>query len=138
MPRLFRESPLNAIWEGSGNVIALDFLRAAYKEPSSLDAFFDELDRYSAANDSVRRSIAAAKTAVANSNAPDSKARMIVETMAKAWAGALIARHEDQDLLDAYTSSRLDGNHGSLFGTLDPGLPVDELARRSVPSVDVR
>ncbi|MEZ5174783.1 MAG: acyl-CoA dehydrogenase family protein [Acidimicrobiia bacterium] len=133
MPRLFRESPLNAIWEGSGNVIALDLLRAATREPDSVKAFFVELETFDTADADVRAAVERAKDALYNATDPEAEARMIVEHLAMAWAGALIVRHGDTDLLDAFASSRLRGQHGSHFGTLSPDLALESLAQRAVP-----
>jgi putative acyl-CoA dehydrogenase len=135
LPRLFRESPLNAMWEGSGNVIALDFLRAANREPDSLEAFLGELEANSGGEAALGEAVTAAKAALTGVRDPESEARRIVETLAVAWAGTLSARHEDDDLLGAYASSRLGGRRGSQFGTLDPRLRLTTLARRTVPQV---
>lgn len=135
MPRLFRESPVNAIWEGSGNVIALDLLRAVTREPDSVKAFFVDLEEFDDANADVRAAVERAKDSLYNTSDPEAEARMMVELLAKAWAATLIVRHRDQDLLDAYTSSRLRGHHGSHFGTLATDLPIESLARRAIPAL---
>jgi putative acyl-CoA dehydrogenase len=135
MPRLFRESPLNAIWEGSGNVIALDFLRAANREPASIEAFFADLETNTAGNKTLVDAVIRARDAMSGVRDPEAEARRIVEAVALAWAGTLCARHEDEELLDAYVASRLSERHGAQFGALDPALPLDVLARRTVPQL---
>jgi putative acyl-CoA dehydrogenase len=135
LPRLFRESPLNAIWEGSGNVIALDFLRAANREPASIEAFFADLETNTAGNKTLGDAVTRARDAMSGVRDPEAEARRIVEAVALAWAGTLCARHEDEELLDAFVASRLSERHGAQFGTLDPGLPLDVLARRTVPQL---
>ena len=133
MPRLFRESPLNAIWEGSGNVIALDVLRAISRSPESLEAFMTELELARGADPSLDNTIDRVGDAVAGIKDPEGEARRIVETMAVAWAGSLLARHGDEHVFAAFARSRLAGDHGYLFGTLPPGVPVADIARRAVP-----
>jgi putative acyl-CoA dehydrogenase len=133
LPRLFRESPLNAIWEGSGNVIALDFLRAANREPASLEAFFAELEAHAAGNKVLNDAVELARAAASDVGDAEAEARRIVEAIALAWAGTLCARHEDEELLDAFVASRLGERHGAQFGALDSALPLDSLARRTVP-----
>jgi putative acyl-CoA dehydrogenase len=133
LPRLFRESPLNAIWEGSGNVIALDFLRAANREPASLETFFADLEANTAGNKTLDDAVTRAREAVSGVRDSEAEARRIVEAVALAWAGTLCARHEDDGLLGAFAASRLDERHGMQYGTLEPGLPLDVLSRRTVP-----
>ncbi len=134
LPRLFRESPLNAIWEGSGNVIALDFIRAASREPAALETFFTELEP-SATTKPLRRAVEAARAAVADVSNPEGEARRIVEAIALAWAGTLCARHQDEELLGAFSASRLNERHSAQFGALTAGLPLEHLARRTVPEL---
>jgi putative acyl-CoA dehydrogenase len=135
LPRLFRESPLNAIWEGSGNVIALDFLRAANREPAALEAFFADLEANTAGNRVLVDAVTRARESVSGVRNPEAEARRIVEEIALAWAGTLCARHEDDELLDAYVASRLSERHSAQFGTLNPTLPLETLARRTVPQL---
>ncbi|HJS71272.1 MAG TPA: acyl-CoA dehydrogenase family protein [Acidimicrobiia bacterium] len=134
MPRLYRESPLNAIWEGSGNVIALDVLRAASRSPDSLQGFIAELEGGSGMDDRLDRAITGAKSAIADATDLEWEARRIVEQLATTWAGTLLARHGDTAAYDTYATTRLGGNHGSLFGTLPVAAPVDDLVARAVPA----
>lgn len=131
LPRLFRESPLNAIWEGSGNVIALDFIRAASREPAGLEVFFAELEAN--APGELGKAVTRARDALRDTKDSEADARRIVESVALAWAGTLCARHEDDELLGAFVASRLSEGHRAQFGTLDPALPLEALAQRSVP-----
>jgi putative acyl-CoA dehydrogenase len=133
MPRLYRESPLNAIWEGSGNVIALDVLRAAGRSPDSLEMFWLELEQASGIDERLDRSISSAKSALRDASDLEFEARRIVETMATAWAGALLARHGDPAVFAAYAASRLEVRQGSLYGTLPIGTAVDTLLERARP-----
>jgi putative acyl-CoA dehydrogenase len=134
MPRLYRESPLNAIWEGSGNVIALDVLRAAGRSPDSLQIFLTELETASGFDDRLDGAIERARSAVQAGDDIEFEARRIVESLAVAWAGSLLARHGDETAFAVYAATRLDGDHGTLFGTLPAGTPVAELLSKAVPA----
>ncbi len=132
MPRLYREAPLNAIWEGSGNVIALDIGRAAARNPESVEAFLDELERSRGRDatideqlDVLRRDLSAPGS--------ESDARRVVEKMAIVWAATLMVEHGDPVVSDAYLMSRVAGDHGSLFGTLPGACDLAAISRRSVP-----
>jgi putative acyl-CoA dehydrogenase len=133
MPRLYRESPLNAIWEGSGNVIALDVLRAAGRSPESFQVFVAELERAAGLDQRLDAAIASAKTAIDDASDLEFEARRIVEQLATTWAGSLLATHGDEAVFEAYATSRLAGDHGSLYGTLPPSPTIGELANRAVP-----
>ncbi len=134
MPRLYRESPLNAIWEGSGNVIALDVLRAARRSPDSLEMFATELEAGTGAHARVDRVIGEATKASMASTDLEFEARRIVESLATAWAASLLARHGDEDVFAAFVDSRLGETHGGLYGTLPAGTPVDRLLERALPT----
>ena len=133
MPRLYRESPLNAIWEGSGNVIALDLLRAAARSPDSFQVFIVELERAAGIDHRLDAAIASAKTVIDDASDLEFEARRIVEQLATTWTGSLLAIHGDEAVFEAYANSRLAGAHGSLYGTLPPSPAIGELANRAVP-----
>ncbi|MFP4073002.1 MAG: acyl-CoA dehydrogenase family protein [Actinomycetota bacterium] len=134
MPRLYRESPVNAIWEGSGNVIALDVLRAAGRSPESLQMFLAELDLASGLDERLDQAITRARSATEKSTDLEFEARRVVERLATAWAGSLLARSGDEAVFEAYATTRLDGDHGSLFGTLPSGTPIELLLTRAAPA----
>jgi putative acyl-CoA dehydrogenase len=134
MPRLYRESPLNAIWEGSGNVIALDVLRAANRSPDSLQRFIGELEEAAGIDERLDTAIEAARTAIDDATDLEFEARRIVGQLAITWAGTLLARYGDETVFEAYASSRLAADHGSLFGTLPTGAAIAELLTRAVPA----
>jgi putative acyl-CoA dehydrogenase len=131
LPRLFRESPVNAIWEGSGNVIALDVARAIAKDPDSVAVFLDALDTGDA---SIRTTADRIAHSVESTLGDESLARRLTELLAIAWAGTLMRAHTPSDVADTYVRSRLDGDRGSLFGTLPAGSPTTDIARRAVPA----
>ncbi len=124
MPRYFRESPLNAIWEGSGNVIALDILRTLQKEPGALNAYLAELEPARGASAGFDRSFEALAGAVRQGGA-EAGARAIAETMALALQAALLLRHGAPEVASAFCELRLgEGrgiNYGASGGTIDAG-----------------
>ncbi len=124
MPRLFRESPLNSIWEGSGNIIALDVLRAMGREPDSLDAMFAEIS--AAAGADRRLDDAAARLRVDLKDANPVNARRIASALALALQGSLLVRHAPSYVADAFCASRLGGDWGHVLGT--PPVGIDSTA----------
>ena len=117
MPRLYREAPLNSIWEGSGNVICLDMLRAMAKEPECMTALFRELRLARGANRHLDAAIHALETAVQKPQV-EIEARRAVEGIAVTLEGALMVRHGAPAVADAFCASRLGGDWGRTFGTL--------------------
>lgn len=134
MPRLYRESPLNAIWEGSGNVIALDVLRAASRSPDSLEMFLNEIALGSGLDGSLDQAIGRAREAIDGAIDLEFEARRVVEALATAWAGSLLARHGEPAVFGAFAASRLAEPHGGLYGTLPPGTDAGTLLERAVPA----
>jgi putative acyl-CoA dehydrogenase len=129
MPRLFRESPLNSIWEGSGNVICLDALRALAKEPASAEALLGELR---GARGGDRRLDAHLERVEAMVARPDeSQARRIAEALALALQGALLVRHAPAAVSDAFCTTRLAGDWGHAFGTLPAAADVRAINARA-------
>lgn len=133
MPRLFRESPLNGIWEGSGNVICLDVLRAMAREPQSVDAFRDELSLAGGADARYDSFVARLSSELSDLDAIESRARRLVEMMALALQGSLLLRFSDSAVADAFCASRLAGDWGAAFGTLPRGARVDAIVDRARP-----
>ncbi len=129
LPRWFRESPLNAIWEGSGNVIALDLLRAIRREPTALEFLTDEilLDASAAATEQLT----SAREMLETSANHESDARRIVEHLALAWSSSLMARHTEHGTL--YDAGRILEPH-AMFGTLPHTGDLRSIAALSVPT----
>jgi len=118
MPRLYREAPLNSIWEGSGNVIALDVLRAIVKEPETLERVLAEIRM---ANDArVERFVANVRADLSESGA-----RRTAERLALALEASLMIRFGPAPVADAFCASRLDGDWGHTFGSLPGGCDID-------------
>jgi putative acyl-CoA dehydrogenase len=135
MPRLFRESPLNSIWEGSGNVAALDVLRAMVREPQALEAFFAELDAAADADSRLDGAVRILRTELDDLETVEIRARRIVERMALALQGSLLLRHGHPAVADAFCASRLGGEWGHAFGTLPSGVDFGAILERATPKI---
>jgi putative acyl-CoA dehydrogenase len=133
MPRLFRESPLNSIWEGSGNVNALDVLRAMAREPDSVAAFRDEIGRARGADARLDAAVGALDQQLGAGPVAEVEARRLVERMAIVLQASLLVRHGDPDVADAFCASRLAGDWGHAFGTLPAGAALAAIVRRHTP-----
>jgi putative acyl-CoA dehydrogenase len=133
MPRLFRESPLNSIWEGSGNVICLDVLRAMRRTPEVVEAFFAEVALAEGAEPRLDAFGAKLRDDVAGGAEGEIGARRLVERMALALQGSLMVRHGHPAVAAAFAASRLEGDHGLAFGTLPPGLDLPAVVERAGP-----
>jgi putative acyl-CoA dehydrogenase len=136
MPLLYRDAPLNSIWEGSGNVAALDVLRAMVKEPEGLPAFMAECElaaggdaRLDAHLDHVREQAA---TVFASEN-PQFHARRTVEDLALALQASLLVRHSPPAVADAFCASRLNRESGRVYGTLPAGVDDGAIIDRAYP-----
>jgi putative acyl-CoA dehydrogenase len=129
MPRLFRESPLNSIWEGSGNVLCLDVLRALIKSPDSVDAFFAELAE---AEGDARLDpyVSELRSELSDGSDLEFRARRLVERMALALQASLLIRFGDEAVSDAFCASRLGGDWGRAFGTLPSGTDCGRIIER--------
>jgi putative acyl-CoA dehydrogenase len=130
MPRLYREAPLNSVWEGSGNVNALDVLRAMAKEPESVEAFFAEV----ALADDARVTAYVADLQKDLGEADEVSARRLVERLALALQASLLVRHAPAYVSDAFCASRLGGDWGLAFGTLPRGLDLRAIIDRAAPA----
>jgi putative acyl-CoA dehydrogenase len=135
LPRLYRELPLLSIWEGSGNVAALDALRAIAREPHTLDAFFGELELAAGADARFDEAVARLKKEFTSFDDIETRARRVVEQMALVFQGAQLVRHAPAAVSDAFCASRLDRDWGGAFGTLPPGLDLDPIVERALVEV---
>ncbi|MET7307984.1 acyl-CoA dehydrogenase family protein [Streptomyces sp. NPDC005571] len=133
MPRLLREAPLNSIWEGSGNVQALDVLRALQREPQALNAFLQEVGRARGADHRLDGAIKDMLTELADLNGIEARARRLVERMALVLQGSLLVRWAPPEVADAFCASRLGGDWGSAFGTLPHSLDLASVVERARP-----
>src|SRR5438874_8437183 len=124
MPRLLRDSPLNSIWEGSGNVIALDVLRALEREPQAFDAFMAEVEEGAGRDerlDGAARRLRDEVMALDPATAPYG-ARRLAERMALVLQASLVVRHSPPVVAEAFLEARLERGGGRTFGTLPAGV----------------
>ncbi|MFC3997815.1 acyl-CoA dehydrogenase family protein [Nocardiopsis sediminis] len=133
MPRLFRESPLNSIWEGSGNVAALDVLRAMAKRPDGVEAFTGELALAEGADPRFDAALKRLHAELADSDGIEGRARRLVELMALTLQASLLIRHSPAAVADAFVGSRLGGEGGAVFGTLPRGTDTAAIIDRNRP-----
>ena len=128
LPRLYRDAPLNSIWEGSGNVQALDVLRALRREPDSLEALLAEV---TGVDDRVDRAV---KDLTGTIGADEGQARRVVERMAVILQASLLIRHAPAEVADAFCATRLAGDWGHTFGTLPAGVDTQAILERAAPA----
>jgi putative acyl-CoA dehydrogenase len=135
MPRLFREAPLNSIWEGSGNVNALDVLRAMVRTPAAVDAFFDEVGLAAGAEPRLDAYVADVKRDLGDLEQIEFRARRLVERMALALQASVLVRFGDPAVADAFCATRLAGDHGRSLGTLPAGIDYRAIIERHRPQL---
>ncbi|MQB01015.1 MAG: DNA alkylation response protein [Actinobacteria bacterium] len=133
MPRLYKESPLNSIWEGSGNVNCLDVLRAMERSPAAVEAFFVEVE--SADDPRLERHTNDLKGLLAEGSELETRGRRVVEAMAVVLQASLLLRFGDRVIADAFLVTRLGGDHGRAYGTLPAGLDFKGIIERHRPQV---
>ncbi|HEU0002227.1 MAG TPA: acyl-CoA dehydrogenase family protein [Ktedonobacteraceae bacterium] len=131
MPRLYREAPLNSIWEGSGNVNCLDVLRAMQKEPASAQAFLAEVTRAQGMDARLDVAIGQLKRELSDFSNIEVRARRLVEQMALVLQGALLVQYGQPAVAEAFCASRLAGDWGRAFGTLPVGTDFSTIIERA-------
>jgi putative acyl-CoA dehydrogenase len=131
LPRLYREAPLQSIWEGSGNVAALDALRAMRREPETAEAFFTELEKAKGADARLDDAIEQLKKdAVVGS---EQGARRLAESLAVTLQASLLVQHGHPATADAFTATRLSGAGGRAYGTLPLGIHTQKIILSAIP-----
>jgi putative acyl-CoA dehydrogenase len=136
MPRIYREAPLASIWEGSGNVISLDVLRALVRTPRSLEVFLHEIKQAQGADRRLDARIDDLEShQFADPATLESRARRVVESMALCLQGSLLVRHAPPAVADAFCAARLAGEGGLEYGTLPAGSDFEAIIARSRPQV---
>lgn len=134
MPRLYREAPLLSLWEGSGNVAALDVLRAVAKDPATLDALLAEVDAAAGADRHLDAAVADLRKDLAVLSDPAAAqlaARRLAERLTLVLQGSLLVRHSTPAVADAFCASRLGGEWGHAYGTLPPGTDLGGVLERA-------
>ena len=135
LPRLYREAPLLSVWEGSGNVAALDTLRVMAREPLAVQAFFEEVELAAGADHRLDAAVADLRAALVDTATLEPRARRIAESMALVLQGSLLVRHGHPAVADAFCASRLGRDGGLAFGTLPAGVDTTAIIARATPKV---
>jgi putative acyl-CoA dehydrogenase len=135
MPRLYRQQPLQSIWEGSGNVICLDVLRALRRAPETLDAFLAECREAAGAERQLDDWVDALERELRDLQERETRARRLVERMGLALQASLLVRHGDPAVADAFCGSRLAADRDLTYGTLPPGTDAAEIVERHRPKL---
>jgi putative acyl-CoA dehydrogenase len=131
LPRLYRQAPLNSIWEGCGNIQCLDVLRALGREPETRDAFFAEIASARGADPALDRLGAQLAAGLDDRADAEFRARHLVERMALLLQASILRRGGDDAVATAFSASRLGGCHGAAFGTLPASPAIDVLIERA-------
>lgn len=133
MPRLYREAPVNSIWEGSGNIMCLDVLRAIERTPRATEVLRDEID--SIKDPRLKKFLDRFETRILGRDRKDeSQARALVRDLVLSLQAALLIKHAPSGVADAFCASRLEGEGGSVFGALPGGLDLRGIAERATPA----
>lgn len=133
LPRLYRQAPLNSIWEGSGNIQCLDVLRVLTREPASREAYFAELERARGGHALLDAEIARLREMTEGDPAAvEGQARVLAERMALALQAAILLRSGQAEIAASFCDSRLGTQHGLAFGTLPAHAPVAHLLDRAL------
>ena len=135
MPLLFRESPLNSIWEGSGNVNALDVLRALSREPEVLEAWLTEVGLAQGEDPRLDRAIESVLTMLADTTTLEVSARRLAGQMAACLQAALLVRFAPPSIADAFCATRLGGDYNGTLGTLPIGTYLKAIVERTTPVI---
>jgi putative acyl-CoA dehydrogenase len=133
MPRLYRQMPLNSIWEGSGNIMCLDVLRAIARTPNAVDVLAAELAPALGRNPAFDRSVATLKAAFGRPDGLEAEARRIVEQLALVVQASLLIQFAPEPFATAFCASRLGGDWGNAFGTLPAGSDFGAIIERAWP-----
>ncbi|SVC24108.1 uncharacterized protein METZ01_LOCUS276962, partial [marine metagenome] len=133
MPRLYREAPVNSIWEGSGNVIGLDVLRVIGREPEALAALMAELEKGRGSDDHLDRAIDDLARELGHPEKIEARMRTITEMMALTLQGALLVQYAPAAVAQAFCLSRLGSRYRGAFGTLPKECDLSALISRAAP-----
>ncbi len=135
MAQLYREAPLNSIWEGSGNVNVLDVLRGLAREPGAWEAFRNEVALAAGADARLDAAATSLDDEMSDTSDIEVRARRLVEHMALVLQGSLLVRYAPPAVADAFCASRLGGDWGHAFGTLPSGVDTAAIVERATPKV---
>ncbi|OBB93888.1 acyl-CoA dehydrogenase family protein [Mycobacterium sp. 852002-40037_SCH5390672] len=132
MPRLFREAPLMGIWEGSGNVSALDTLRAMATRPECVEVLFEELADSAGQDPRLAGHVARLRDQLGNLETIQYRGRKVAEDICLALQGSLLVRHGHPAVAEAFLTTRLDRRWGGAFGTMPDGLDLAPILERAL------
>jgi putative acyl-CoA dehydrogenase len=135
LPRLYRDAPLNSIWEGSGNVQCLEMLRAVKKDAGTLEMLLQEIRAARGGSKHLDSFTARLERELVDSNQLETRARRLAEFLALALQGSLLVRHAPHQVADAFCASRLAGDSGQAFGTLPANTDFEAIIERSLPKI---
>ena len=133
MPRLYREAPLNSIWEGSGNVMGLDVMRSMGREAEAIPAVMTELEKARGNHPNLDRAIDDLRDELTDLDGLEGRMRTVTEMMALTLQGALLTSQGDSAVADVFCASRLAPRYRGAFGTLPKGLDLDTVISRALP-----
>ena len=137
LARLYREAPVNAMWEGSGNVQCLDILRAIHKEPATLDVFLEELSQSCNQLSAYDEYFNVLKNSFSHPSTLEVRARRIAEKMALLWQANALMRWGDKTVAEAFVASRLTGSRGYQYGTLPDSVDMNFIIERAQPELNL-
>lgn len=133
LARFYREAPVNSIWEGSGNVMCLDVLRAIERDPAGFAQLLQSLDETAREHPALRTLLERLQRALSEGSALETQARRIAQDLVLLVQGSLMLRHAPADMADAFLATRLDAAHGRVFGTLPAHAVKDAWLTRAWP-----
>jgi putative acyl-CoA dehydrogenase len=133
-PRLYREAPLNSMWEGSGNVICLDVQRALRNAPETVSSLLDELRLAGGADARLDAAVRSLETQLRDGTHDPGDGRRLAERIAVVLQASLLLRHAPNFVADAFIASRVLGENGICFGTLPRSVNHRLIVDRAFPS----
>jgi len=136
MPRLYREAPLNSIWEGSGNINALDVLRVLRRQPESLTAWYAEIEP-ACSEPRIERELLDLVRDLSDAEPNEARSREIAERLALLWQASLLVQYAPRGVADAFVASRIAGRCGRTLGTLPAGSELRAIVERAAPYAEM-
>ena len=136
LARLYREAPVNSIWEGSGNVQCLDVLRAMQKEPDAVDVFLQQLSQAKGSDKDLDHHLSQLTDDLTDVSTLEYRARSVVEKVALAWQATTLLTHGNPVVAEAFIQSRIRGNGGYQYGTLPSGIQCEAIIERAKPQIN--
>ncbi len=133
LARLYTEAPVNAIWEGSGNVQCLDVLRAIHKEPDTLDALLNEFIKPCKQSTSLQNFVKSLENELKNTTDMEYRCRSLVEKLALAWQASTLLTYGDPKIAKAFIESRIDQPRLAMYGAMPTSIDCDYIIRRATP-----